>query len=105
MLNKREQQRADGSLNNFNEMYPDLKLNKPWFQCPVKKRGARGRTVPSPGNIPQYRAGQNSGKFGIWQSQKGLRSKHYFQDYKRAQAHLKAGFTLTANAIVKKGAK
>jgi hypothetical protein len=92
MLNKREQQRADGSLYNFNEMYPGLKLNKPWFQCPVKKKGARGRTVPSPGNVPQYKAGQN-------------RSKHYFQDYKRAQAHLKAGFTLTANAIVKKGAK
>ena len=104
MLN-RDRQRADGTIVNLNELYPDLKMMKPWFQCPMKKRGARGRTVPAPGNIPQFRAGQNSGKSGTWQKIKGLRSKHYFQDYKRAQAHLVAGFTLTANAIVKKGAK
>jgi len=104
MLN-REQQRADGTLVNLNELYPDLKMMKPWFQCPMKTRGRRGRFVPSPGNIPQFKAGQSSGKSGSWQKMKGLRSKHYFQDYKRAQAHLKAGFTLNANVIVKKGAK
>jgi len=104
MLN-RDRQRADGSLYNFNEMYPDLKLNKPWFQCPIKKRGKRSRSVGMPGNIPQFKTGTASGQLKQWDQSKGLRSKHYFQDYKRAQAHLKAGFTLNANAIVKKGAK